>query len=166
MNNSDPITRSYAKYYSRVYGFILSKIANADDATDIAQDVYVRLLEYTAEIQEESVERLIFTIARNLVNDYLRHLYIKRDVHQQLEYTLSDFSNDTESGIIARDLTALEQRKLASMPRQRSLVYIMRRFEEKSAQEIAGALQISKRTAENHLYIGVTQMRTFFRACI
>jgi RNA polymerase sigma-70 factor (ECF subfamily) len=52
------------------------------------------------------------------------------------------------------------------MPQQRRTIYIMRRFDEKSAKEISEELNISRRTVENHLYIGVNQMREYLRACI
>ena len=40
------------------------------------------------------------------------------------------------------------------------------RYGDKTSTEIAEALQLSRRTVENHLYIGRRDMREFFRKCI
>ncbi|MEY8479616.1 sigma factor-like helix-turn-helix DNA-binding protein, partial [Bacteroides acidifaciens] len=38
--------------------------------------------------------------------------------------------------------------------------------EDKSSAEIAEEMQLSRRTVENHLFIGRREMREFFRKCI
>jgi RNA polymerase sigma-70 factor (ECF subfamily) len=82
-----------------------------------------------------------------------------------MDYTPTS-DTTTENQIYASELVDLEQAYLAEMPQQRRTVYIMRRFEEKSAKEISEELNISRRTVENHLYIGVNRMRDYLRACI
>jgi RNA polymerase sigma-70 factor (ECF subfamily) len=82
-----------------------------------------------------------------------------------MDYT-STSDNTTESSLDAAELANLEQKRLALMPLQRRTIYIMRRFDEKSAKEISEGLNISRRTVENHLYIGVNQMREYLKACI
>ena len=75
-------------------------------------------------------------------------------------------SNETEEAIIADDLASAEQRRLAIFPEQRRIVYTLSRYGDKIAIEIAEALQLSRRTVENHLFIGRREMREFFRKCI
>ena len=60
----------------------------------------------------------------------------------------------------------MERERLAAMPEQRRLVYTMSRFEDKTSPEIAGELNLSCRTIENHLFLGRREMREFFRKCI
>lgn len=52
------------------------------------------------------------------------------------------------------------------MPRQRKKVYILDRFEEKSALDIALELKISKRTVENLLLTGRKQVRQYVQNCV
>ncbi len=160
------ISETYLTQYDKLVGFICKKVSNRDDAEDIAQDAFLRLLNYPTEIIAESIRTLLYTVANNLVNDYLRHLYIKDDVHSSIASTADWWSDETENTVVASDLRMIERRKLESMPGQRRIIYIMRMHEGKTSQEVADRLGISKRTAENHFHLGITQMREYLRACV
>lgn len=158
------IAETYLTQFDKLVGFISKKVSDRDDASDLAQDAFMRLLNYDREIIPGNINNLLFTVANNLVNDYLRHLYIKNDVHASIVNTADWYDEDTEQKVVARDLALLERRKLDSMPGQRRIIYIMRMHEGKTSQEVADRLGISKRTAENHFHLGITQMREYFRA--
>ena len=87
MKNSDTrndfLTRSYVKHYHRVLGFISSRINSKEDAENLTQDVWLRLLEYDRPISEDTIISLLYTVACNLVNDYLRRLYRRRAVFRK-----------------------------------------------------------------------------------
>lgn len=166
LNSKELISQAYLTNYNQLVGFISKKVNDSDDAQDLAQDVFVRLLSYTKEILEENLRSLLYTVAVNLINDYLRHLYVKNDVHGQMMSTSKWWEEDTEHRVIGHDLAHLETEKLSAMPTQRRMIYIMRIHEGKTSQEVADSLGISKRTAENHYYLGITQMREYFRACV
>jgi RNA polymerase sigma-70 factor (ECF subfamily) len=166
MDTVKQIENAYERYYEKLVRYISYRINNCEEARDLAQDVFTRILERSSFIYEEAAERLLFTVARNLVNDYLRHHYCKQEVDRyMMDYTPTS-DTTTENQIYASELADLEQAYLAEMPQQRRTVYMMRRFEEKSAKEISEELNISRRTVENHLYIGVNRMRDYLRACI
>ena len=113
MKNSDTrhdlLTRSYVDHYRRVLGFIASRINCEEDAENLAQDVWLRLLEYDKALSEDSILSLIYTVASNLVNDYLRRLYRSRAAVEELR----GFSGEADwSGESAR--TAVVIRTSAS----------------------------------------------------
>ena len=117
-------------------------------------------------LRPDTVKYFLFTIARNLVTDYIRRYYKKQEIDSYLyDFTVTS-SNDTEEKIIADDLMAMERTRLAAMPEQRRLIYTLNRFEDKSSPEIASELELSCRTVENHLFLGRRDMRDFFRNCI
>lgn len=76
--NNDLIAQSYVEYYQDVLNYISARVNDIFDAENIAQDVWLRLLEYDKQLAAESLRPFIYTVARNLVNDYLRHIYISR----------------------------------------------------------------------------------------
>ncbi|MCM1295899.1 MAG: RNA polymerase sigma factor [Muribaculaceae bacterium] len=160
------ISETYLSQIDKLVGYISKKVNDRSDAEDLAQDAFVRLLNYPTEIRKENIRELLFTVASNLVNDYLRHLYVKNDVHAHLANTADWMDENTEQKVVANDLANLENKKLSSMPGQRRIIYIMRMHEGKTSQEVADKLGISKRTAENHFHLGITQMREYFRACV
>ena len=162
----DIITRSYEEYYQVILTYITYRITHRYEAEDLTQDVFVRLLDYKQMLRPDTVKYFLFTIARNIVIDYIRRYYKKQEIDSYLyDFTVTS-SNDTEEKIIADDLMAMERTRLAAMPEQRRLIYTLNRFEDKSSPEIASELELSCRTVENHLFLGRRDMRDFFRNCI
>lgn len=160
------ITDSYEEYHQSILRFITYRITHRCEAEDLTQDVFVRLLDYKPMLRPETVKYFLYTIARNIVTDYLRRYYKKQEVDSYLYDVTVTSSNETEETIVANDLLSIEQNKLSTLPTQRKLIYSLSRFEEKSTSEIAEQLSLSKRTVENHLSMGRREMRTFFKKCI
>ena len=161
MTTSQLIADSYVSYHNQVYLYILHKVNCREEAEDLSQDVFLRLMEYKQMLRPDTVKFFIYTISRNLVNDYLRRFYKK----QEISSYMYDHA-DTESRIISDDLAALEQHKLSVLPTQRRKIYTMSRFEDKSIADISSELNLSHRTVENHLRIGRHEVREYIRQCI
>ena len=160
------ITCSYEEYHQVILNYITYRIAHRDEAEDLTQEVFVRLMDYKQMLRPDTVKYFLFTIARNIVIDYIRRYYKKQEIDGYLYDTMSASTNETEEKIIGDDLMAMERMRLATMPKQRRLIYTLNRFEGKASPEIAGELNLSCRTVENHLLIGRRDMREFFRNCI
>jgi len=167
LNNSDRfIERSYNDYHQTILNYITYRINHKYDAEDLAQDVFIRLIDYKLMLREETVKYFLFTIARNIIIDYLRRYYKKQEITSYIYDHAVTYTNDTEPNFHAREILFLEKNKLQSFPSQRKTIYIMNRFYEKSTGEIAEELNLSKRTVENHLMIGRKVMRNYIKQCI
>ena len=106
-------------------------------------------------LRPDTVKFFIYTISRNLVNDYLRRHYKKQEITSYIYDHATTCTNETENQIVANDL--LEQRRK---------IYIMSRFEDKSSSEISAKLNLSRRTVENHLFISRKEIREYMKQCI
>ena len=166
MKSTQLIADSYRNYHHSVYLYIYYKTGNKEEAEDLAHDVYLRLMDYKQMLCANTVKCFIFTIARNLVNDYLRHHYKKQEVTSYMYEHAVAYTNDTESKVIADDLAACEKHKLSLLPFRRRTIYAMSRFENKSIADISTALNLSSRTVENHLFISRKEVREYIRQCI
>ena len=166
MSSAQLITDSYQNYHRSVYLYIVYKIGKDEDAKDLAQDVFVRLLDYKQMLRPDTVKYFLFTIARNIVTDYLRRYYKKQEVNNYIYDMIPSFTNETEEKIIADDLCKTEQRILAAFPVQRRTVYALSRYEEKDTEEIANMLNLSQRTVDYHLFLGRRDMRRYMKNCI
>ena len=166
MTSVQLIADSYTSSHRSVYLYICYRINNKEEAEDIAQDVFLRLMDYKQMLRPDTVKFFIYTISRNLVNDYLRRHYKKQEVNSYLyEHTVT-YTNETESQVITNDLLACEKQKLFTLPLRRRKIYVMSRFEGKSASEISANLQLSPRTIENHLFISRKEIREYMKQCI
>lgn len=160
------IARSYENYHSAILSYIQYRINHKYDAEDLAQDVFVRLLDYKPMIQETTVKYFLFTISRNIVTDYLRRYYKKQEVSSYIYDTSVRYCNEVEENCIARDLLLLECYKLNTFAPQRKKVYLLSRFEGDSVHDISEKMQLSRRTVENHLLLGRKIMRAYMQQCI
>lgn len=160
------IADSYNKYHHSIYRYIYYRINREEEAKDLSQDVFLRLMAYKQMLRQDTVRFFILTIARNLVNDYLRHYYKVQEVNSYLYDRIENHTDETENEIIAKDILTFEKRKLKMLPPQRRKIYAMNRFGDKSASEISIALNLSQRTVENHLFISRKEIREYIRKCI
>lgn len=166
MTSLQLIADSYECYRSSVYLYIYRKVNNKEEAEDLSQDVFVRLMDYKQMLRSDTVKYFIYTISRNLVNDYLRRYYKKQEVTSYMYDVVKVAHDEVESGVVADDLLALEKWRVALLPQQRRKIYMMSRFEDKSIMDISDELNLSRRTVENHLFISRKEVREYLRLCI
>ena len=164
--NSNLIAKCYADNSARVQAYIAARINSYADAENLAQDVWLRLLEYDKPLTAETMVPLIYTIASNLIIDYLRRYYRSRKADDELRRGADETDHSVESRLLARDMAQAEQRRVECLPRQRRIIYVMSRYEEKSVEDIASELSLSFRTVENHLRIGRRDVRQYMSAAI
>ncbi len=160
------IAECYTEYHRSVFLYIYHRIGCLQDAEDLSQDVFLRLLDYEQIICKETLTSFIFTIARNILFSYLRHHQKAQEVSSYIYESSVAYTNNTEEQIIADDLRRCEMRRISQLPPQRRKIYIMSRFECKSAADISVELNISQRTVENHLFIGRKDVRGYMSMCI
>ncbi len=111
MNNT--IQELYEKYYSAVYKYFC-KQTNPDDAEDLAQQTFVKLITYITCIDKiRSPKSLIFTVAKSVLCDYLRTkklLELSVSFGEIYDYADNyDFTNEIESTDFLNKLTKRER---------------------------------------------------------
>ncbi|MCI1648476.1 MAG: sigma-70 family RNA polymerase sigma factor [Bacteroides sp.] len=163
---SKSIASVYQSYHYCIFFHILQKIKKEEDAKDLTQDVFLRLMEYKLMLKSDTIKFFIFSITRNLVTDYLRRHYKKIEITSYIYDCTTNFTDNVESELIAKDLLTLEKNILKTIPSQRRKVYIMSRYEEKTISEISAALFLSPRTIENHLCMSRKEIRRYIKRCI
>ncbi len=166
MSSVQLITDSYQNYHRSVYLYILYKIGKDEDAKDLAQDVFLRLMDYKQMLRPETIKYFIYSICRNLVIDYLRRHYKMQEITSYFLDQIPTSTNDVESQIIANDISTCEQNRVLRLPAQRRKIYAMSSFGHQSSADISACLGLSVRTVENHLFISRKEIREYIQQCI
>jgi RNA polymerase sigma factor (sigma-70 family) len=139
-------------HHDAVVRFLRRRGASYEDARDLAQEAYVRLLKYEGDAGIDSPPAMLFRIAGNVAADHLRAA-----ARCVVTYTVID-DDDLESGepSVERELTA-EQHLLAITgaiaqlsPRCRS-VFLLSRVEALTYEQIAARVGISVKAVEKHV---------------
>lgn len=162
--NSNLVSEIYEEYTAKLESFIAQRVGRYADVENLTQDVWMKALTYTQPLNPDTVQAFLFTIARNLVNDYLRHLYIAAGVHNDIRTGANVYAEDVESFVSASDLAEKELWRVGNLPPQRRMIYCMTRFDEMAVDEIAEQMNLSTRTVENHLRLGRRDVRAYINA--
>lgn len=165
-NSYSLIAEAFEEYRPQLMSYIRYRVNNVEDAEDLFQDTFLSLLDYERLICRDTIKSFIFTIAKNLVIDYLRRFYKKQEITSYMMENTSIQIDSSEDLLLAKDLCRLEKLKVLKLPLQRRQIYYMNRFLYMSSTEIATKLSLSKRTVENHLLLGRRDVREFIRKCI
>lgn len=156
------IAEAYESLYAPVLRYISRHLGDAtmQEAEDICQDTFLQLLEYDRQLEPESISRLVYTIARNQVVDYLRHHCRTRAAQEYFSLHAPKSVMATDEQVAVNELTHREQQYVSTMPERKAQVYILYIHYGRSIDEVASTMQISPRTVENQIFRARAQFRS------
>jgi RNA polymerase sigma-70 factor (ECF subfamily) len=142
----------YHHYSKKMLHFALGLVKNEDVAKDLVQEVFVSLWEKRGRVDPNlNFDNYIFTIAYNSIRKHFRKKSIETKVINQLLKDSPDIIEGADGPAIYNELFELASRTIENLPPRRKTVYKLSKQEGKKIREIAAELNISTRTAENHL---------------
>lgn len=161
------ISEIYERYLEEVRLYFTKYTRDEMRAEDMAQDLFIRLMNYKEMILEETAKSFVFTTARRMVIDDARHQeFVRRATEGYLrKQEERRFWQECET-LECKQIREMELAKLRSLPPRMAEVYRMSRFEEKTAEEMATELNISKRTVESHLLTSRREVRSAIRRAL
>lgn len=165
-DNSKIVASTYTRCYEDLKRYITAYTHDVMASEDMIQNIFMKLLSMDI-ITESTASNLAFVIAKRMIIDDARHKAFVRRQEKDMTRSLSLYDDYSVDAQIARDeIAAFEGRILNDMAPKRAEVYKMYRHEELSAQEIADALNLSKRTVEAHIYLSTKEMRDKMRKAL
>jgi RNA polymerase sigma factor (sigma-70 family) len=153
------VTGVFMRFQRSLQRYLRDLLARREDAEDVAQETYLRLLSSAAiERSEMRVRALMFKAATNLAYDRFRQRR-SRGSHDDGELAVLPDDTPTAERIVALEqAVAIVERTLLDLPRRCRQVFLLRTSHECSYEEIAERLGVSKRTVER-------EMQTALEAC-
>ncbi len=161
------VERSYKSCREGLITYVYYKIGDLEQAEDLVQDAFIRLLNYGLKIDEKTINSFLFTIVRNLLIDYLRHTYSKKEKLSYLSYMIEPFaSSGADCRLNVREVITLHEKAKARLTPRVRQVYEMRCERNLSIGEICRRLSITNNTAESHLFVARQNIRDYVRKAL
>lgn len=156
----------YEQWGGYIYNFTCKTLFNKSLAEDITQELFLRLWEHRAQIDEErNFQAWLFTVARNLVYKEGRRMLLNSafiDVVQK-EGPRTGGGNTTDDMVNLSFTSEYIAQLIEQMPPARKRIYILNKQDGLSVREIALRLNLSEKTIETQLYHANLFMRSRFR---
>jgi RNA polymerase sigma-70 factor, ECF subfamily len=142
----------HGQFSTKIYNSCRRFYLDHEDAEEVVQDVFVKLWITRENIKLHlSFSAYIFTIAKNLILKKLQKKVLKETLDKYVNSTL--FSASTiEEHLLAQEAEKLLDEIISNLPPQKQKIFLMNIYHDKSIEEIANELGLSKRTVESHIY--------------
>lgn len=148
------------EHQAELLNFFRGRVTRPQDAADLAQESWSRLMHYRLETVASS-RGLLFTIARNVLKNHWRWSAL-RQIEQSTDFAELDVPSDAPGPdrhlLAGRDLEALEAAVTALPPKCRT-VFLLSRIEGLSNAEVAQRCGISVKMVEKHLAKAIVACR-------
>ena len=180
MSNPSPDIRSQANkkllinYYiahrDELLAYVSSRLGDSCLAEDIVQDVFLKLLTTDKMISEVTMPALVYTVTRNLITSYYRHLSHHEHFEHYLKWKVdggrrneTTGDNGPESVFSAHEIMERLERGLARLPKNCREVYRLHVYDGMKVSEISQQLNEGYKSVENRLGIARKAIRQYLK---
>jgi RNA polymerase sigma factor (sigma-70 family) len=147
------VTLLFNKYRGALHRY-LARLVPIDDAAELVQETYFRLLRHGRMVQLEAMARsFLFQTATNLARDFRRRRGVRRaDDHVELdEETNGGEDFDPGEHLTAEQILGALEQAIDGLPRETRTVFLLNRFREMSYPDIARSMNLSTRTVARRM---------------
>jgi RNA polymerase sigma factor (sigma-70 family) len=142
----------FREHNRKLVGLLVTRLRNEQEAKEVAQEAYVKLLQLEARPGAVSYLRsYLFRIAENLATDRIRQRRIRTQL-DQLE-SVDDFFEEAraERTAIASQELAILKRAVAELPGICREVFTLHKIAERPVEEVAALTGLKERMVRRYL---------------
>ncbi len=162
------ILEAYLEHEVALKRYLRRFIRSREAADDLAQEAFLRAFAAESKNAIEAPKAFLFKISKNLaLNELARQSAMTIEPLGDLagQAVLEDSNQVLADDVVdSRERVRLLARAIAALPPQCAKVFILRKMQGLSQKEIAARLNISVRTVENHVAVGLSRCRAYMRA--
>lgn len=144
--------------------WLVSRFPNVNDFEDLIQEAYIRTVKRQRNKQLAAPKAFLFAIARNLCIDLLRRNKVVRfealgDLDTQ---TVSDSMKGIPDCVVDKEDYEMLTQAIQSLPKKCRRIFTLRKVYGLSLKQISEELNISVKTVEAQISIGIKKTRDYF----
>lgn len=142
----------YEIYNRSIFSFILKYVSSTPLAEDLTQEVFIKIWESRLNlIGVKSFKAYLFITARNHTLNSLKVVFRSKAAIGEVIAGFVDLRNDTEEDMLHKDYVVFLKKTLNELPARTREIFKLCREEEKSYDEVAKSLNISRNAVKNHM---------------
>lgn len=165
MNKQSLISNYYSAHRDELLAYASSRLGDRDEAEDIVQNTFLRILTTNKMLTEQALPALVYTVCRNLVNDYFRRRASRFEYEHYIQ--CAGIGNSSmESVFFAADIVEQMERGLARIPENCRKIYRMHILGGMRVSEISAETGENYKTVENRLGLARREMRHYLSAAV
>jgi RNA polymerase sigma-70 factor (ECF subfamily) len=162
----DALEALIEKYRRSLFGFILNMTQNRNEADEIFQEVWLRVIRKHAKYKHGNFCGWLIRIAHNVIIDKLRKKRPELSLEEENEegFSLGQMIQGNEpepaTKMTSKDLRVRMNKAVSTLPAEQKEVFLMRVQAELSFREIARAQKVSINTALARMQYALGKLRT------
>ena len=165
MNKQSLISNYYSAHRDELLAYASTRLGDRDEAEDIVQNTFLRILTTNKMLTEQTLPALVYTVCRNLVNDYFRRRASRFEYEHYIQ--CAGIGNSSmESVFFAADIVEQMERGLARIPENCRKIYRMHILGGMRVSEISAETGEKYKTVENRLGLARREMRHYLSAAV
>ncbi|WP_442590594.1 RNA polymerase sigma-70 factor [Pedobacter sp. AW31-3R] len=157
-NDQNAFVGIYDRYWSELYRAAFKIYPNQETCEDIIHDVFLNVWNKRHTILVKSLKDYLYIAVKNrILNGMRSEKSLLKAVNAQPEPISSETLIEDE--LNSKELHKIYDLALADLPERCRTILLMSRKEHLSHKEIAARLNITTKTVENQITIGLRQLR-------
>lgn len=136
-------------YFEAIKNYLFYRVGDINIATDITQDVFMRIWEKQMNLDMDNAKYLLYKIARDMLISKYRRLEVENKYTNRMKFEMTEIVTDGDFDY--KQLKLKYENALNKLPEKQRTVFMMSRMEELKYAEIAERLDISIKTVEKRM---------------
>lgn len=156
------VARIFSHQHERLEAFLRVRLANDDDAAELAQEAFLRLLRVKRPDLIRNPQGYLYRIARNLVHELYTRQRIRYDAKIDLDLLESQEPTPHDQAVLAGRREWVEK-TMRELPPKCQAALLLRWREGLTQAEIGERLQVSRQMVQKYLAAGIAHCRKRLR---
>jgi RNA polymerase sigma-70 factor (ECF subfamily) len=146
----------YDCYFDIIRNHIYYRSGDVELATDIAQEVFVKVWEKQLEAKQGNYKSLLYKIAGDIFISHMRHQKVVLDSVPEIQFRFHSQANIQEG---ESELLKKYQKVLAQLPEKQRIVFLMNKMDGFTYNEIAADLNLSVKAVEKRMGLALKTLK-------
>lgn len=145
MTDDGAFTALYRKYFPRIYGYVIRRVGNREDAEDIVSQVFIKVVENLPNFSEKqgSFKSWIYKIATNTIIDSYRRFARRKYEPMESSAEIASPAKNPREELYMEDERIIIFQAISKLPQKYQEVLHLKFYSDMENEEIAEILGIT-----------------------